>query len=187
MNKHCSPRYEKSFRHNNIHTLIRKLLQTKIPGTTIKLNATYIEGRKAYTTYRNHTSSQRQSKLAFHKAASFHYHYLTFTLQTYQHPEHRFRSWYTQMTSPSHLHIQSRVQPRNTYKHTYIKFWLDKTSHTKSSQNNTQFSPDPAEYKSNLDLKINKTALPMATHPKVLGLTLYPQLTYSTHIHNISL
>ena len=26
----------------------------------------------------------------------------------------------------------------------------------------------------------------MATHPKVLGLTLDPNLTYSTHIHNIS-
>ena len=26
----------------------------------------------------------------------------------------------------------------------------------------------------------------MATHPKVLGLTLEPNLTYSTHIHNIS-
>ena len=27
----------------------------------------------------------------------------------------------------------------------------------------------------------------MATHPKVLGLTLDPKLTYSTHIHNIPL
>ena len=27
----------------------------------------------------------------------------------------------------------------------------------------------------------------MATHPKVLNLTLDPKLTYSTHIHNISL
>ena len=26
------------------------------------------------------------------------------------------------MTSPSHLHTQARVQPRNTYIHTYIKF-----------------------------------------------------------------
>ena len=50
----------------------------------------------------------------------------------------------------------------------------------------TLFTADPAEYKSNLDLKINNTALPMATHPKVLGLTLDPKLTYSTHIHNIS-
>ena len=47
----------------------------------------------------------------------------------------------------------------------------------------TLFTPDPAEYTSNLDLTINNKALPMATHPKVLGLTLDPKLTYSTHIH----
>ena len=35
----------------NIHTLIRKLLQTNIPGTIIKFIANYIKGRKAYTTY----------------------------------------------------------------------------------------------------------------------------------------
>ena len=43
-----------------IHTLIRKLLQTNIPGTIIKFIANYIKGRKAYTTYRNHKSKQRQ-------------------------------------------------------------------------------------------------------------------------------
>ena len=43
----------------NIHTLIRKLLQTNIPGTLIKLIAIYIKRRK---TYINHTSSQRQFK-----------------------------------------------------------------------------------------------------------------------------
>ena len=46
----------------NIHTLIRKLLQTNIPGTIIKFIANYIKGRKAYTTYINHTSKQRQFK-----------------------------------------------------------------------------------------------------------------------------
>ena len=45
---------------------------------------------------------------------------------------------------------------------------------------------DHAEYKSNLDLKINNTALRMTTYPKVLGPTLGPKLTYSTRIHNIS-
>ena len=37
-----------------------------------------------------------------------------------------------------------------------------------------------------MDLKINNITLPMATHPKVLGLTFYPKLKYSIHIHNIS-
>ena len=46
----------------NIHTLIRKLLQTNIPDTIIKFIANYIKESKAYTTYRNHTSSQRQFK-----------------------------------------------------------------------------------------------------------------------------
>ena len=52
----------KAFDTINIHTLIRMLPQTKIPGTIIKLIANYIKGRKAYTTYINHTSSQRQFK-----------------------------------------------------------------------------------------------------------------------------
>ena len=60
-------------------------------------------------------------------------------------------------------------------------------SHTKSRQTTcTLFTPDHAEYKSNLNLKINNNVLPMATHPKVMRLTLDPKLTYSTHIHNIS-
>ena len=49
-------------------------------------------------------------KLAFHKVTPSHPHYLTFTLQTYHHPEHRFRACPTRMTSPSHLNTQARVQ-----------------------------------------------------------------------------
>ena len=48
------------------------------------------------------------------------------------------------------------------------------------------FNPYPAEYKSNLYLKLNNTSFPMATHPKCICLTLDPKLTYSTHIPNIS-
>ena len=50
----------------------------------------------------------------------------------------------------------------------------------------TLFTPDPAEYNSNLGLNINNRELPMALHPKVLGLTLDPKLTYNTHIQNIA-
>ena len=56
------------------------------------------------------------------QVASFHPHYLTFTPQTYHHPVHRFRSWPMQTKSQSHPHTQVRVQPRNTYNHTYTKF-----------------------------------------------------------------
>ena len=50
----------KAFDTINIHTLIRKLLQINIPGTIMKFISNYIKVRKAYTTYINYTSIQRQ-------------------------------------------------------------------------------------------------------------------------------
>ena len=79
------------------------------------------------------------------------------------------------MTSPLHLHTQARVQPRNTYNHTYIKFCLDKkTSHTKSRQNNLH-------YTCSVDWTSNKEHC--TTHgnaPKGFGSYLTPK----THIHH---
>ena len=150
----------KAFDIINIHTLIRKRLQTNIPGTIIKFIANYIKGRKAYTTYINHTSKQRQFKTGVSQGGAFHPHYLKFTPQIYHHPVHRFRSWSTQTTSPSHPHTQVRVQPRNTYNHTYIKFfsWTKQNNFLLNPDKTTctLFTPDPAEYTSNLDGPKNK-------------------------------
>ena len=52
----------KTFDTVNIHTLTHKLHQTNTPHTIIKYIANYIKGRKAYTTFRNNTSTQRQFK-----------------------------------------------------------------------------------------------------------------------------
>ena len=59
--------------------------------------------------------------------------------------------------------------------------WTKQNNHTPNPGKTTctLFTPDPAEYKSNLDLKINNTALPMAMHLKVLGLTLDPKFTFT--------
>ena len=117
----------KVFNTINIHTLIRKLLQINIPGTIFKFIANYIKGHKAYTTYRNHTSRQRQFKTGVPQGGVLlPTLFNIYTSDTYHHPVHRFRSWPTYMTSLLHAHTQTRVQPRNTYNHTYnhtyIKF-----------------------------------------------------------------
>ena len=100
----------------NIHTLIRKLIKSFSSSQTTSRDAKPTQHIEI--THPNNVNL----KLAFHKVASFHPHYLTFTPQTYHHPVHRFRSWPMQTTSQSHPHTQVRVQPRNTYNHTYIKF-----------------------------------------------------------------
>ena len=78
----------------------------------------HIKGRKAYTKYRKHTAIQCQLKTGVLKVTSSHPHYLTFRLQTYHHPEHRFRACRTQIKS--HPQTQARVQPIYTYNHTCI-------------------------------------------------------------------
>ena len=180
----------KAFDTINIHTLIRKLLQTNIPGTIIKLIANYIKGRKAYTTYRNHTSKQRQFKTGVPQGGV-----LSLTLFTI------YTSDLPPPSAPVHVMVYADdITITSTHTSTsaakkYIQPYPHKVV-AWTKQNNlllnpdkttcTLFTADHAEYTSNLDLTINNKALPMATHPNVLGLTSDPKLTYSTHHINIS-
>ena len=174
----------KAFDTINIHTLFIKLLQTNIPGTIIMFIANYIKGRKAYTPYRNHTSTGNPQGDV---------------------PSPTLFNIYTSDLPPPSAQIQvmayadditiTSIHTSTSAAKKYIQPYLP-IVFAQTKQNNltlnpdkitcTLFTPDPAEYTSNLDPIIHNNALPMATQPKVLGLTLDPKLTYSTHIHNIS-
>jgi hypothetical protein len=54
---------------------------------------------------------------------------------------------------------------------------------TKSSC--TLFTPDPAEYSNVLNLTINNQLIPTTKHPKILGVTFDPKLTFNEHIKNV--
>ena len=109
----------KAFDMVDTHTLVGKLLQTKMPGAMIEFIANYIKGRKAYTTYRGHTFSQRQFKTGVSQSGIF---------------SPTLFNIYTAGMLPPRAPVQvmaytdditvtsARVQPRNTYNHTYIKF-----------------------------------------------------------------
>ena len=149
----------KAFDTINIHTLIRKLLQTNIPCTIIKFIANYIKGRKAYTTYRNHTSKQRQFKTGVPQGGA-----LTPTLFNIYTPDLPPPSAPVQvMAYADDITITSTHTSTSAAKK-YIQPYLHKVF-AWTKQNNlllnpdkttcTLFTPDPAEYTSNLDLIIN--------------------------------
>ena len=187
---HCSNRCEKSFRHNKHTHTNQKAATENIPGTIIKFIANYIKGRKAYTTYRNHTSKQRQFKTGVPQCGV-----LSPTLFNIYTPDLPPPSAPVQVTAYADDITITSTHTSTSAAKKYIQPYLHKVF-AWTKQNNlllntdkttcTLFTPDPAEYTSNLDLTLNNKALPMATHPTVLGLTLDPKLTYSTHIHNIS-
>ena len=142
----------KAFHTINIHTLIRKLLQTNIPGTLLKFIGNYIKGCEAYTTYRNHTSRQPQFKTGVLSPTLF--------------------NIYSSDIPPPSAPVQVMAFADNitiTSTHTstsaakkYIEPYLYKVFAWTKQYNLilnpdkttcTMFTPDPAEYTSNLNLK----------------------------------
>ena len=60
-----------------------------------------------------------------------------------------------------------------------VSFYSFYTRRIHSSNN---WTSDPAVYSTQLGLQIDNRTLPMTTHPKILGLTFDPKLTYNRHI-----
>ena len=151
---HCSTRYEQSFDTINIHPLIIKLLQTNIPGTIIQQGT-----QSLHNIYKSHILTPSIRNWRSTRLRPF--------TKTIEHLHYRHTT--TQSTSSGHglrLHTQVPVQPRNTY----IKFYPDNTKLYLDNQNNltlnpnqttcTLFTPDPEEYKINLDLKLTTLHYP---------------------------
>ena len=149
-----------------------------------------MNGRKCYTAYINHTSSQGQFKTGVPQGGVLSpalFNIYTADIPPPTTPVQVMTNTDDITITSTHTSTSAAKKYIQPYQHK-VCTWTKQKNLTLNPDKTTctLFTPNPAEYKSNRDLKINNNALPMATHPKFLGLTLDPKFTYSTHIHNIS-
>ena len=136
----------------------------------------YIKGRQPYTTYRYHTSSQRQFKTSIPQGGVSPTLFNIYTADIPPPGAPVQVIAYADDTTITSTHTSTSAAKK------YIQPYLHKVL-TWTKQNNLTLNPDnlhsvhsrPCRIEEQPGPKINNTALPMAMHPKVLGLTLDPK------------
>jgi endonuclease/exonuclease/phosphatase (EEP) superfamily protein YafD len=179
----------KAFDTVNHYKLLQKIRRTEIPNTVVKFLANYLKGRKGYTIYGNLCSKKKLIKTGVPQGGVlspvlFNIYMSDFPVP----PEDVTADTYadditTTSTNTNYKAAESKLQPYLNKINEWTKDNDLKINPDKSTA--TLFTSDPAEYSNQLSLTLDNKLIPTCQHPKILGVTFDPKLTFNKHITNV--
>ena len=180
----------KAFDTVNIYKLLRKILNSDIPNTIIKFISNYTRARQAYTLYYNTKLKRKTFKTGVPQGGVLSptlFNIYTSDLPRPP-PEVQITNYADDITiTSSHKNIQTAQDQVQPYLQDIYNWTQDNDLQLNPDKStSTLFTSDPAEYNTQLQLRMNNTLIPTVKHPKILGLTLDPKLTYSTHTKQLT-
>ena len=171
----------KAFDAANIH----KLTLANIPNIIINFKANYIKGQ-AFTQYNDTLSKLKRINTGVPQSGVL--SPTLFNIYTSDIPlppkDVQITTYADDITITTshtkHHKIKQIIQP---YLCKIYKWAITNNLHINSDKTTTTLlTPDTAKYSITLSLKLNNQTLPTTKHPKILGTTLDPKLTFSQHI-----
>ena len=171
-------------------SMIDILLRSSLPPAITKWLASYLRGRKAFTTFKGQSSSQNTIHSGVPQGSIISPALFNAYIRDLPTPPEgifivSYADDITLYSSGTDIpDITSRL---NAYLITLTRFLCDRQltiSTQKSSV--TLFTPDNAQFNLHPQVTINGNLLPLVKTPKILGITFDPKFTFGTHAANVT-
>jgi endonuclease/exonuclease/phosphatase family metal-dependent hydrolase len=182
----------KAFDTVNIHTLLQKILNTKIPNKIIKFLSNYLKGREAYTIFQDAKSRKRKLKTGVPQGGVLSPCLFNIYMSDIPRPPDNVQlevyadDMNTLSSNSNYKTAEANLQP---YLDKIFEWTKENDLQLNASKSTaTLFTTDPSEFQSEnnkieLSLTIGNNKIPTVKHPKVLGITFDPKLNYGEHIN----